>query len=629
MVFLVVLIIMLISVFSTQHIMERVMLQNTEKALGYLVSDNIQRIESSLQNIQDHAVSIFSLNQSGLLDDECMEIYIEKLLMDNPEIESIYLAYDKDSDPLKRDSHGYYIKLGKLTTLDLNQIGIDYRLRDWFQIPQLTKKEYWSEPWFDADGKGLMVTSYSLPIFGSMDNNVIGVIRIDIALSALQGKMTSSRQEQRGSALLISQSGRIVVHPDDSVLHNETIFSLAEEENDTQLREIGRDMLRGNRGFVKLEQSADNHEQWIFYAPLLLNHWAMGIIFEEEDIFRDLDTLLLILTLFMIGGFLAIAVIISMMAWRINKPLRQLTDATRNIGKGDFDAVVPLRASYNEIRFLADAFINMRDSLKEYMNDLTHTIEEKNRIESDLRIASVIQKNLIPQNNDPHKLFPGLKVYGIVEPAKDIGGDLYDYFRLDDRRFCFVIADVLGKGLVAAMTMTVVNTLIRTKAPSEVTLKNLLLEVNNYLCETQSDSNFVTMIIGVIDMRTGVVEYCNAGHVPMYLRKANRQLVKYSETQATALGIFPNIEIESKSLQLDLGDTIILFTDGITETMSQAEAFFGEERLEVLISGLHNPEPETIVRAILKSVRKFAGRDRQADDTTILVIEYRHPLISR
>lgn len=261
------------------------------------------------------------------------------------------------------------------------------------------------------------------------------------------------------------------------------------------------------------------------------------------------------------------------------------------------------------------------------MADQLSTTAAKNRIESELRIASLVQKNLIPQNNDQTRLFPGLRVFGILEPAKDIGGDLFDYFRLDESRFCFVIADVLGNGLVAAMTMIVVNTLIRTKARTAGSLKQLLLDVNNYLCETQSESNFVTAIIGMIDLRTGLMEYSNAGHVPMYLRKVGRHLVKYGETQSTALGIFPDIEVETRTLQLDLGDTVILFTDGITEAMSKAEAFFGEQRLELLIQDLHNPEPETIVKSILNSVRDFTDQNKQTDDTTILVIEYLHPMV--
>lgn len=608
------------------------MLRNTERTLNYLVSDNIRSIQNRLEQIQGRAQDILSLIHTRTLPDEepeadpAIAAFLHDMLKRNPEIESVYLAYDKDLVPQNPGARGYYINLGKFTILDLNRLGIDFRNRDWFQIPQLTKKEHWSEPWFDADGKKLMITSYSLPIYGDNVDEVIGIIRLDIALSALQRKVISSNRQHQGSAILISHSGRILVHEDESKLLNETIFSLAEEDNDILLRQIGKDMLAGKHDFVKLSETGGS-SQWICYAPLVLNNWSLGIIFNEKDIFRDLNTLLLILTLFLIGGFLAIAIIISYMAWRINSPLRQLAAATYSIGQGDFEVDVPLSTSFNEIRYLSNAIVNMRDSLRLYMADLLSTTAAKNRIESELRIASLVQKNLIPQNNDQTRLFPGLRVFGILEPAKDIGGDLFDYFRLDESRFCFVIADVLGNGLVAAMTMIVVNTLIRTKARTAGSLKQLLLDVNNYLCETQSESNFVTAIIGMIDLRTGLMEYSNAGHVPMYLRKVGRHLVKYGETQSTALGIFPDIEVETRTLQLDLGDTVILFTDGITEAMSKAEAFFGEQRLELLIQDLHNPEPETIVKSILNSVRDFTDQNKQTDDTTILVIEYLHPMV--
>ncbi len=605
------------------------MLQNTKTTLSYLVNDNIRKVETVLSRIEGVAVGILILIEKGLIPPSNLESYVQDILRQHPEIESIYLAYEDDDNLPQTSSRGYYLDMGRFRVLDLRAAGIDYQIRDWYQIPFLTATDYWSEPWFDADGKRLMISSYSLPIMSPDEDRVIGIIRLDIALSALQRRVAGSDRHHIGNTLLISCSGRIVVHPDDDKLLNETIFSLAEENNDTHLRSIGKEMLAGKTRFVKLRNPVNEEPQWIYYAPLPLNSWALGIIFDEKEIFRDLDTLLLILTLFMIGGFLAIAVIISVIVWKINKPLQHLTAAANSIGQGDFETEVRLPENFNEIRYLAQGISNMRDSLKDYMNNLLQTTEEKNRIQSDLRIASLVQQNLIPNNNDMSRMFPGLKVYGIVEPAKEIGGDLYDYFRLDDKRFCFVIADVLGKGMVAAMTMTVVNTLIRTKARSASSIKELLSDINRYLCDTQSDANFVTMIIGFIDLSSGIMEYCNAGHVPMYLRKRNRHLMKFSETQSTALGILADIDFNTRIMQLDLGDTIILFTDGITETMSKAEDFFGEVRLEELIAGLQNPEPETIVKAILNSVRKFADRDRQADDTTILVIEYVRPAVKR
>jgi sigma-B regulation protein RsbU (phosphoserine phosphatase) len=218
-----------------------------------------------------------------------------------------------------------------------------------------------------------------------------------------------------------------------------------------------------------------------------------------------------------------------------------------------------------------------------------------------------------------------ITIYGVLEPAEDIGGDLYDAFMIDDRFLCFAIADVFGKGIVASMMMTMVQTLIRSQSRYSSSAVSLMKEVNSYLCLNNKQGNFITLIVGILDLKTGVVEFCNAGHTPIYMKKANQQCIRFGETHTTALGMFQDLKLESSIIPLDVNDMLVLFTDGVTEAMNEEEHFFGLERLEEIISTMQNPNPEGMAKTILQEVRNFTGQAKQSDDLSLLVLKFNHP----
>ena len=170
------------------------------------------------------------------------------------------------------------------------------------------------------------------------------------------------------------------------------------------------------------------------------------------------------------------------------------------------------------------------------MENIRLVTDEKNKILNEVIFASAIQRNLIPKNTGQPLSPDRISSFGILEPAGEIGGDLYDYFLLDQDTYCFAIADVAGKGIVAAMTMTMVTTLLRSIAPGQNQPELILKKVNTFLIENNLESNFVTIILGIIDLTTGRMTFANAGHVPLYIVNPARKLRKYSETHSTALG---------------------------------------------------------------------------------------------
>jgi sigma-B regulation protein RsbU (phosphoserine phosphatase) len=450
-------------------------------------------------------------------------------------------------------------------------------------------------------------------------------MRFDTKLSGLQRIVSPLKLKRSGYAFLVSSIGTIITHPADSISFNESIFSLAEETKDTQLRELGKKMIQGETDFIRLRGNTIFNDSWIYFSPLLSNNWSLGIVIAHKDVVRDLNLLLIIQTLFSVIIFISISLIVYYRTFSVSKPIRLFTEVATKIGSGDFDAQLPPSGNSYEIDHLIHSFAVMQKSLKEYIKNLEITNAEKNRILAEVQVASEIQRKLIPANTEhPYKV-KEIRCYGILEPAGEIGGDLYDFFPVDESHFFFVIADVAGKGIVASMTMIMVSTYLRTISTYNFTVNEIMKNLNNFLCTQSSAAIFVTALIGIIDLKNDELEFSNAGHTPLFLRKLNGTYEIFADTHSNPLGVFENMEIGSSQLKLDKGDELILLTDGVTEIMNEKEDFLGIKGVESIIQNLETTNPEQTAKQIMQYVHNFAQSIPQRDDITILVLDYKYP----
>jgi len=610
-------------IIVTRLLMTNVMVDNASLLVDSITNENIVRTEAKLSRVESIARNIkFLIEKEIGSSDQRLEI-IRSLLITGPEISSIAIAYDPHLNQYPA-AQVYTIDNGILQSSQLNPEIYPYT--DWYNQATRTGTPVWTEPWFTRTGTQKIVTSHAV----SLQNNgkSVGVLRLDVTIDRLKDLIQVDNLKNDARLFMISKTGSFVVHTDDSLSMNYSIFALAEEYDDSVLRETGKRMLRGERGIAKLKENGPLKNYWLAFAPLRSNDWAIGVLLPEKEIFITLNRITMIQALASIIAFICLAIIVYFRIKRINKPLKELVLAAEELGAGNFDVQAPEVHDYSEIMYLSHSFNSMKESLREYIKNLSETKAVKDRIQTEVGSASTIQRNLIPPNSEKGLFNNSIKAFGILNPAGDIGGDLYDYFLINERCFCFVIADVTGKGIVASMTMTMVSTFIRAKAAYHKDPASLMLDLNAYLCTNNIAENFVTMIIGYLDLHSSKLLYTNAGHVPWFVRKKDCSYTKIGETQATSLGFIPNLKIENAEFDLDLGDEIILFTDGITEAMSSSESFFGIERLEEIVKGLQNPNPETTAHAILTAAQKFSNPDQQYDDITLLVIEFVHPVLA-
>jgi phosphoserine phosphatase RsbU/P len=610
------------------YMSRKIMMKNAEQKAESLAWESIYRIEGILSNIEITTSGSAFLLSDKLLSPSNIAQLLPARYKDNTTIQAITIAFQPDY-LIQNPSIASIVYSNLKGNPEIHKLQIpvkDYMLEDWYIIPEVKKSGYWSEPWVDVSISPEPITTYSYPIINN--GKVIGIVRTDISLHLLQNIVSSIHMLKSGYATLLSGNGTYVTHPADSLVLNYTIFSLAEHYKVPGLKEIGRDLHQGGSKFVKIKFPIHKYARWMYYAPIRFNKWGIIVVFRDDEIMSDFNKVNIIFSLILGIGLLLILASIYFRITTILKPLNALIKAVRKVGSGDFNVQLPVTNMDNEVSLLTDSFSKMQAELKNYMDNLVLATREKDKISAEVLFAAQIQQNVIPSDKNFLTDVKEISIFGVLEPAEIIGGDLYDAFMVDDRHLCFVIADVFGKGIVASMLMTMVQTLIRAQSKYALSAESLVRAVNLYLCENNKQANFVTMIVGILDLQTGIVDYCNAGHTPIYIRKTTRQCIRYSETHCTALGIFHDLKIESSTLQLDAQDFIILFTDGVTEAMSETEAFFGYQRLEEIICSMQNPTPEGIVKAILLDVRSFTKKENQTDDLSILVLKFNHPRLT-
>lgn len=256
---------------------------------------------------------------------------------------------------------------------------------------------------------------------------------------------------------------------------------------------------------------------------------------------------------------------------------------------------------------------------------LKQSLEEHDQLialKQDLNTAKIIQQAILPKVFPPYPNRKDFDVFGSMTAAKDIGGDFFDFFMIDDKNFGFVIGDVSGKGIPAAIFMAVSRTLLRATALKGLSPNECLVHVNNLLCSESVSSMFVTVFYGILNTETGLVTYANGGHNPPYLIKVDGVVELIPMTGGIALGVMEEMPYNFKSFTLNPGETVFLFTDGVTEAMDSKEDLFSEERLIERLSNSNSKTISDITKDVIDSVFEYSKDVPQSDDITVLTFRY-------
>lgn len=611
------------SYFSSRGI---ILDEATESARNLALS-TARNMQGELRAIEENTDKLATFLTYVHLDDKLLREMIRRNVEDEPEIFGSTAAFEPFGfDPKIEWYAPYYFREGKTVQYaNLATDSYNYITKEWYTVPKELKRPVWSAPYFDEGGGNVIMTTYSAPFYkqpvGVKDRDVAGIVTADLSVDWLTEHLSSVKVGETGYCFLISDAGVFLAHPDKNLIMRESIFSLAERPGLARLREVGRAMLKDQSGFMDLGIGVRGRESFLGFARLPSNGWSLGVVFPKHELFADVTRLHEKTALIAVAGVALLLVMSFLVARSIAAPLKRMAQVTGRVAAGELDLEVPDTDRKDEVGSLAKAFSRMNVDLKKYIKELTETVAEKQKIESELSIAAEIQQNLLPKGFASLSRPGWPEMYAVMEPARHVGGDFYDFFPVGDSSIYFAIGDVCGKGIPAALLMARTKSLLESSVGDNVPPNALLERVNDILAENNDQYVFVTLFLGILDVATGRLRYGNAGHEQPLLLRGDRGVTFLQGDNGPALGLFPHEEYPVGEIVLDPGDMLFTFTDGVTEALDADGALFTKERLFRDVNSVQGCSARELVDEVFEAVRAFSDGTVQADDITMLAIK--------
>jgi sigma-B regulation protein RsbU (phosphoserine phosphatase) len=610
----------------------------SRKALQREVETNSRHLAMSLVNLVDaHLAAVAKVTEGLARTVETTDPGEPQLLAllrgtveSNPEIVGSAAAFEPFAFDGRREYFAPYYYRGEggvlaMSRLDETYVGTPYVQSDWYQIPRELQQPEWSEPYYDEGGGNMLMTTCSVPLYATRDGRreLRGIVTADVSLAELTAVIGSVKILEHGYAALLSRNGMILAHKLGDLIMNDTFFSIAEARNDPAMREIGRRMIRGESGFV-LYKAIAGFDSYMYYAPIPRAGWTLAVVFPKDELLAGTVNLLAKTALFGFAGLGLLMLAVINVVRSMTGPLRRLTRAADHLAQGDFDQALPPARYQDEVGVLTHGFESMRTSLKEYIRNLTETTAAKERIQSELKVATDIQASLLPRVFPPFPERSEIDIFASMDPAKEVGGDFYDFFFLDDDNLCFLVADVADKGVPAALYMMVAKTLLKSEGQRLREPDAMLTSVNHILAADNERCMFATVFCAILDVRTGQLRYANAGHNPPVILESTglRFLAMKAELM---LGPVSETEYHTAGLRLQPGDTIFLYTDGVTEARDPRDRPYGEQALREALRKMADQDPATLIHFVRDDLRRHAAGAPQSDDVTMLALKFRGP----
>ena len=602
---------------SRRYVREEAILRATQ-----VVENSVLRLNNILEDVQLSADNLEWLVYRHLDEPELMKEYSRITVQGNPVLSGCSISFE----PNFFKGHYYYSAYsgyvgGALETEQEGDEDYQYFYLDWYLQPKLLNQPCWTEPYSDweqddaADRQTQRMVSYCKPLTTS--EGFIGSISLDISLKWLSDNLSPVKPYPHSYSILISRGGTYLVHPDPEKLFYQTIFTEGLIDPDPAQDELGKSMLDLEAGYRRME--IDGIRSYVFFTPLKATGWSMAIVCPESDIFGRFNRLRWFITMIDLLGLLLLFFSCFQVIRKAMRPLSDLARQAEDIASGHFDTVLPENTQPDELGTLSRSFADMQSSLVTYMDELTRTTANKVRIEGELQIARNIQMGMLPQVFPPFPDRKDIDLYASMVPAREVGGDLYDYF-IQGGRLYFCIGDVSGKGVPASLFMTVVQNLFRAAGQQGLLPDEIAHRINETLADRNEQLMFVTMFIGAIDLETGRLDFCNCGHNPPVVLPKGGHPFFLSCKANMSIGILPEAKFEGESVESFMDTPLFLYTDGLNEAENPEHVLFGTDRL-LAVLGEPYTDAETVVKRMQAAISDHVAGADASDDLTMLCLE--------
>lgn len=599
-------------------------------------------IDSNSDSSNPSVYFIKEISNSSIVSENIIpkNLYNQLLLISNCEyiFEPIFNNNDCISSIYVGTESGIYYKYSN----DNSNERYDPRTRSWYtdavKAAEKSDIPVWQNVYISkSTGKFCITCSKA---FKNKSGKILGVCAVDMYIDDISDLILKYKIGKNGYNFIIDKNGNIVMHPEyASIFQDESSFesfNLSESGLVNEILDKKSDVISAK---------IDDKNYYISFSPMEINDWTWVSTLPEEELMepiyrienlidaslekseksleKDFNLVIIVFLIVFLVSFVIICFVCTKLSKNISLPITRLCEATKSIGRGNFDLSVD-KNSDDEIGKLAKSFNLMARNLKRYMKNLKKTTAEKEKVHSELMIANKIQKSMLPCIFPAFPERKDFDIYAVMDPAREVGGDFYDFFLIDDSKLALVIADVSDKGVSAALFMVVAKILIKNQLQNGDSPGEVLKIVNNRLCENNEVGMFVTCFLGIFDIKSGEFTYANAGHNPPFLyRKSEKNCIAITSPHGLVLGGTPNITYLQSKTYLYPGDFLFLYTDGVTEAANKRGRLFSQQKLEEIVNscGKKNVAIQDLIFDIKSEINKFVGNAAVSDDITMLALK--------
>ena len=557
--------------------------------------------------------------EANLQSPEAVFQTLEKELKLNPHLVGCFAAFEPDYYPEYGRWFEAYAYFADSTHINTQQIGSqqhDYFNGVWYEKGfnlESAEEGYLTDPYFDDTVDRRMYCSYVRPIRDAQGRKV-GVYGIDLNFNWIY---TSIALAER----MVKDSEEIVDDQEDPDDGNEFFILILDGKGQkiAGTKELDEETIQViiKEDSIEYRPMRANGSTYFITTERLTPTGCILVIAQQRDfVFLSGYILGAILIVFMTIGILVIFFFTSHAIRHAIKPLAFLSKSAHQVAHGDFTTPLPTFKHNDEVAYLRDSFDTMQQSLTQYVEELKTTTAAKALMQSELNVARNIQMSMLPKTFPAFPNRKDIDLYATLTPAKAVGGDLYDFFIRDEKLF-FCIGDVSGKGVPASLVMAVSRTLFRNIAAHTSEPHRIVETMNINICEGNDNCMFVTLFVGVLDLPTGHLCYCNAGH--------DAPFVQGTQTDCKSnlpIGVDPDLNYSDQELNMVPGSMLFLYTDGLTEAENASHKLFGKERVAAVVSTFTG-SPQQLVETMTDAVLQFAGETEQHDDLTLFALQYK------
>ena len=607
------------------------MVREVESRYESVILHANEKIRGVLSDVYVAAINNINNIETDIDSPEKLQTHLKRMVGQNMYMSSCRLIFEPDAFP----NQGRYFEIyawkdstGRVHSEQIHEQTADVLMHDLYHDAFTNKEGDWTPPYIDQRTTHQLTTTYMTHIRDRKGQR-IGMLGADVSLDWLRerhqriDRENHERFEQdfkdKSYSFIIDHDGTFLIHPDEGRVLKMNLMDMAAKTPDLKDDAMVREMMAGESGQMRVK--SEGIDSWVFFSYVKYADWTVVIMVPTEIIYHNGNVLAsLILAVFFIG--LVLIYFLSHHYLKRNlRPLKRFVTAADQLAQGNFDVELP-EVKSQEVDALRSAFQDMQASLMNYIGELQDTTASKAAMESELKIASDIQMRMLPKTYPPFPERTDIDIYGEVVTAKEVGGDLFDFFIRDEMLF-FSIGDVAGKGVPASLVMAVARSMFRSASMQYTSPKQIVESINRSVCQSNDSYMFVTLFMGVFDLTTGKLLYTNAGHEPPVLVGSNTRFLPVENN--IPLGLRPEWEYSEQEVTIISGTTVFLYTDGFTEAETVDKKQYGRDRMfrEAIRLAALRLDSRTFVKDIRQTERTFVGGIPQMDDISLLAIKYR------